>query len=101
MAALLWSKNDVVKLRLAFSRHFQTHCEWLAGGGASIGFFFRQVAIRIAARVHTFNRLGARPFGDTLLHVFVVALFFRCEIAIRFSFFEEPVRSGAMLRCVV
>src|SRR5687767_14410720 len=101
MAALLWSKNYVVKLRLAFSRHFETHCEWLTGGGASIGFFFRQIAIRIAARVHTFNRLGAGRFGDALLHVFGVPLFFRREIAIRFSFFEEQVRGGAMLRCVL
>src|ERR1051326_7782978 len=96
MAAFLRAVNDVVKFSLTFSRNFQTHSERLAGGSASIGFFFRQIAIRIAALV----RDCAGAFGDVFFDGRVFALFLRREVAIRRAFFEQTVRGGAMLRGV-
>jgi hypothetical protein len=54
MTALLWSINDVVKLRLALGGTFKRR-KRLARGCASIRFFFRQIAIRIAALVDAFS----------------------------------------------
>jgi len=92
VAALLDAVNDVVKPCLTFGRNFQTNGEWLAGSSASIGFLFRQIAVRVAALVC----VGARAFGDVVFYRLIVTLFFRSEIAIRLAFFEQTVRSGAV-----
>src|SRR5688500_14571064 len=101
MATLLWSIDDVVKLGLALNRHFQTHYKRFPGGRTSIGFFFREVAKRITARIDSFKRLRTRAFGDLLFHLVVITLLFRCEIAVSLALFEETVRGSAMLRRVV
>src|SRR3569832_1377636 len=96
VAALLHAVNDVVKPRLTFARNFQTYGEWLARSGASIGFLFREIAIRVAALV----RIGARAFGDVFLHRLIVTFFFRSEIAVRLAFFEQTIGGGAVRGCV-
>src|SRR5687767_15959042 len=101
MAALLWSKNDVVKPRLALDRHFQTHRERFARGRASLRFFFCEIAIWIAPWIDSFEGLRASAFRNLLLYLVVVTLFLRGEIAIGLAFFEKTVRGGAMLRRVI
>src|SRR5215212_8198836 len=100
VAALLRAVNDVVEFSLAFLRDFQADGERLARGSTSIRFFCRQIAVRIAALVQAFSSVSACPFGDALFHRFVVTLFFWSEVAIGLAFFEQAVRSGAVLRRV-
>ena len=100
VTALLRAVNDVVESCLTFGWNFQTHRKRLARGGTSIGFFFRQIAVRITPLVQTFNALGARAFRDIFLDGLIVALFFRREVAIRFALFEQTVGGLAMLRRV-
>src|SRR5689334_2805232 len=101
MAALLWAIDDIVKLRLTFSRNFQADGKRLAGRGTRVRFCSRQLAIRIAAQVQSFRSLSASAVGDALLHVVVGALFFWSEVAISLACFKQLKRGGAVLWRVV
>src|SRR5829696_2650000 len=94
VTTLLCSVDDVVKLCLALVRHFQANSERLSRGSATIRFFSWQIAIRIMTQIS----LSLGTFSDVLLDVFVVALFFRREVAIRLAFFDESVGGRSMLR---
>src|SRR5829696_4258633 len=100
IAAFLSAVNNIVESGLTFERNFQTHGEWLARRSAPVGFFFRQIAIGIAALVQAFSGVGARSFGDAFLHGLVVALFFGSEVAISLAFFDQAIGGVAMLRRV-
>src|SRR5687767_2911768 len=93
VTAFLRSVNDVLKIRLALAEHFQANCEWFSRSCALIRFFLRQIAIRIAPQIS----LSLRPLGDVLLDVFVVALFFRREVAICLALLDELVGGGSVL----
>ena len=98
--AFLKSVNRVFKTRLSRLGNFQTNRKRLARFGFRVRFFFRQIAIRIVAHV-LFAVLLPRAFDDRLLDVFVGGLFLRREIAVRFAFFQQAKRGGAMLFGVV